>query len=365
MHHKPLPMNKQSDHLPLADQGTTHEADALYAEVRAILEVARNRAVRSVNVEMVRAYWAIGHAIVEREQAGKGRAGYGEQIIVLLSKRLGHEFGRGFTSTNLKYMRQFYLAYPKGHALRDELSWTHYRLLMRVDKPEARAFYEEEATRGRWSTRELERQVNSLFFERAALSSSKQEMLASIEKSSESYSPQEFVKDPYVLEFLNLPQSPDYNEADLESALIAHLQEFLLELGRGFAFVGRQQRLTIDGDHFYVDLVFYNRLLKCFVLIDLKVGKLTHQDLGQMQLYVNYYTREMLEDWENPTIGILLCADKNDTVVKYTLPEGQRQIFASRYQLQLPSEEELVAELRREQEALTLRKSLNDPDQKH
>jgi predicted nuclease of restriction endonuclease-like (RecB) superfamily len=304
---------------------------------------------------MVRAYWSVGQAIVEQEQKGRGRAGYGERLIESLAERLSEEFGRGFTATNLRYFRQFYLNFPIHHALRDELSWTHYRLLSRVENLDARLFYEREAAQQSWSTRELERQIGSLFYERVVLSSGKRVMLAENRSQAERYSPEEFVKDPYVLEFLGLPESPALREADLEAALLSHLQEFLLELGKGFAFVARQQRITLDGDHFYVDLVFYNRLLRCFVLIDLKVGKLTHQDLGQMQLYVNYYTREQREEWENPAIGILLCADKNDTVVRYTLPEGQQQIFASRYRLQLPSEEDLAEELRREQAALESR----------
>jgi predicted nuclease of restriction endonuclease-like (RecB) superfamily len=258
-------------------------------------------------------------------------------------------------------MRQFYLTFPKSHALRDELSWTHYRLLLKVEKPEARAFYEQEAAEQNWSTRELERQITSLFYERALMSADKRRMLTHARTKAEKYEPKEFVKDPYVLEFLGLKESPTLNESQLETALLNHLQEFMLELGKGFAFVGRQQRITIDGDHFYTDLVFYNRLLRCFVLIYLKMGKLTPQDLGQMQLYVNYYTREMREEWENPAIGILLCADKNDAVVRYTLPEEQQQIFAARYRLYLPSEEELAAELRREQASLSLHANLNRP----
>jgi predicted nuclease of restriction endonuclease-like (RecB) superfamily len=310
---------------------------------------------------MVRAYWLVGQAIVEHEQKGKDRADYGERLIESLSERLTVEFGKGFTTTNLKYMRQFYLTFPKSHALRDELSWTHYRLLLKVEKPEARAFYEQEAAEQNWSTRELERQITSLFYERALMSADKRRMLTHARTKAEKYEPKEFVKDPYVLEFLGLKESPTLNESQLETALLNHLQEFMLELGKGFAFVGRQQRITIDGDHFYTDLVFYNRLLRCFVLIYLKMGKLTPQDLGQMQLYVNYYTREMREEWENPAIGILLCADKNDAVVRYTLPEEQQQIFAARYRLYLPSEEELAAELRREQASLSLHANLNRP----
>ncbi|MEW6737623.1 MAG: PDDEXK nuclease domain-containing protein [Acidobacteriota bacterium] len=325
----------------------------LYERVREILDVARQRVSRSINVEMVQAYWLIGQAIVEHEQKGKKRAGYGEQLIESLSQHLKAEGISGFSKNNLWYMRQFYLTFPeKLHALRGELSWTHYRLLLKVESSEARAFYEVEAAEGNWSTRELERQITSFFFERTALSKQKRRMLQKAREESEKYSPQDFIKDPYVLEFLNLRESSHLTESKLEKALLDHLQEFLLELGKGFCFVARQQRITIDGDHFYIDLVLYNRLLRSFILVDLKLGKLTHQDIGQMQLYTNYYSREMREEWENPTIGILLCADKNDAVVRYTLPEGEQSIFTARYKLYLPSEEEIVNEIKREQEQL-------------
>jgi predicted nuclease of restriction endonuclease-like (RecB) superfamily len=321
---------------------------SLYAQVREILDNARNRVARSVNSEMVRAYWQIGQVIVEHEQAGEERAEYGARLLESLAERMKADGIKGFTLTNLKYMRQFFLLFPKSHALRGELSWTHYRLLLKVERSAAREWYEAEAADQHWSTRQLERQINSLFWERAALSTEKKNMVSKARDAAEKYSPADFVKDPYVLEFLGLKESPDLTESQLESALLGHLQEFLLELGRGFSFVARQQRISLDGDHFYIDLVFYNRLLKCFVLIDLKLGKLTHQDLGQMQFYTNYYTREIREEWENPAIGILLCADKNEAVVRYTLPENQDQIFAARYRLQLPSEEELAAELTNE-----------------
>jgi predicted nuclease of restriction endonuclease-like (RecB) superfamily len=345
----------------------------LYDQVREILEEARQKAARSVNAEMVRAYWPIGQAIVEREQQGQERAGYGERVVEQLARRMADEGMKGFGRNNLWYMRQFYRAFPEIlHAPRGEsgigLTWTHYRLLLKVEGAEARAFYEREAAGGRWTTRELERQIGSLSYERALLSRDKARALAENREQAQAraataspagpYAAAEFIKDPYVLEFLGLPDAAPPSESDLEAALLRHLQEFLLELGKGFSFVGSQQRLTLDGDHFYVDLVFYNRLLRCFVLIDLKVGKLTHGDIGQMQLYVNYYNREVREEWEEPTIGILLCADKNAAVVRYTLPEGQSQVFASRYRLQLPSEAELVQEIRREQEAQERRQAL-------
>lgn len=343
---------------PTSDVVNPDDVQELYTQVRAIVTAARAQAVRSVNVHMVQAYWKIGQAIVEFEQQGRPRADYGTGLIESLAQKLAAEVGTGFQARNLWWMRDFYQSFPNLNALRTELSWTHYRLLLKVDNSHARAFYEQESATQHWSTRELERQITSLYYERAAVSASQETVLSQAHVQAEHYTPQDFIKDPYVLEFLKLKESSALSEADLETALLDHLQEFLLELGKGFAFVSRQQRLTIDGDHFYVDLVFYNRLLRCFVLVDLKVGKLTHQDLGQMQLYVNYYTLEIKEEWENPTLGILLCADKNDAVVNYTLPQGDQQIFASRYRLQLPSEEELVAELRREQELLSFQQRL-------
>ena len=296
--------------------------------------------------------------IVEQEQQGQQRAEYGKGLLVELSQRLTAEFGRGFDRTNLQQMRGFYLAYQIRDALRHELSWTHYRLLLRVEKPEARAFYEAEAVSSRWSTRELERQIHSLLFERLALSRDREGVLALAEKGHEIQQPSDLIKDPYVLEFTGLPQSERYLESDLEQALIDKLREFLLELGKGFAFMARQQRITLDGQHYWIDLVFYNRLTRSFVLIDLKVGTLTHQDLGQMQMYVNYYQREITTPDENPPIGIVLCADKSEAVVRYTLPEDNQQIFASRYKLYLPTESELAAELQRERQAIELDRHL-------
>jgi len=339
------------------------DAGNLYTQVRAILDEARGRATRLVNVEMVRAYWLVGQAIVEQEQRGKDRAGYGEQLIESLAERLKADGNKGFDKSNLWHMRKFYLSFPQIlDALRRELSWTHYRLLLKVDRPEARSFYEQETAKQNWSTRELERQISSMLYERAALSTRKGQVITRARSGAERYEAQDFVKDPYILEFLGLKESPALSESQLEVALLDHLQEFLLELGKGFSFVARQQRITIEGDHFYVDLVFYNRLLRAFVLIDLKIAKLTHRDIGQMQMYVNYYTREVREEWEAPAIGILLCAEKNDAVVRYTLPEGERQIFASRYQLYLPSEADLAAELSRERELLELRGKLESDE---
>jgi len=331
-----------------------------YERIRAILDEARSRAYRAINTAMVTAYWEIGRVIVEEEQRGQQRAEYGRALLADLSKRLKSQFGKGFDRTNLQQMRALYLAYPICDALRHELTWTHYRLLLRVEKPEVRAFYEAEAVNARWSTRELERQIHSLLFERLALSRDRDGVLALAEKGHEIQQPSDLIKDPYVLEFTGLPQGERYLESDLEQALIDKLREFLLELGKGFAFMARQQRITLDGQHYWIDLVFYNRLTRCFVLIDLKVGMLTHQDLGQMQMYVNYYQRELTAPDENPPIGIVLCTDKSEAVVRYTLPEGNQQIFASRYKLYLPTEAELAAELQRERRAIELHQRLRE-----
>jgi predicted nuclease of restriction endonuclease-like (RecB) superfamily len=322
--------------------------DTLYRQVHEILTAARDRAWQAVNAAMVGAYWEVGRVIVEDEQAGKGRADYGRRVLEGLARRLQVEFGKGFDPSNLRNMRSFFLTYPIRDALRHDLSWTHYRLLLRVDNPDARAFYEAEAINARWSTRELERQIGSLLFDRLALSRDKAGVMDLARKGHEITRPSDLVKDPLVLEFTGLRQHERFRESDLERALIAKLEQFLLELGKGFAFMGRQHRVTLDGEHFFIDLVFYNRLTRSFVLLDLKVGKLTHQDLGQMQMYVNYYQREMTVPDENPPIGIVLCTDKSEAVVRYALPEGNTQIFASRYKLHLPTEEELAAEVQRE-----------------
>jgi predicted nuclease of restriction endonuclease-like (RecB) superfamily len=320
----------------------------IYTQIRDILTRSRSRAWQAVNQEMVVCYWEIGRVLVEEEQDGEERAAYGKRVIKDLSIKLTNEFGKGFDTSNLWNMRAFYNAYPKLDALRRELSWTHYRILLRVEKPEARSFYEQETMNARWSTRELERQIASLLFERLALSRDKEGMLDLAQKGHEVSRPEDLIKDPYVLEFAGLQQNERFYEKDLESALIGRLKDFLLELGKGFAFMSRQQRISLDGKHFYIDLVFYNRLTRSFVLIDLKVGELTHQDMGQMQMYVNYYQRDITSPDENPPIGIILCSEKSEAVVRYTLPEGNNQIFASRYKLYLPSEEELASEIKKE-----------------
>lgn len=322
-----------------------------YEQIKKILSEARNKVYQTANFAMVEAYWNIGKSIVE-QQGGEEKAEYGVRLIAELSKQMTADFGKGFTAANVKNMRQFYLAFPKSYALRSELSWTHYRLLMRVENENARQFYIEEAIKSNWSTRQLERQINTFFYERLLSSQNKGKVSDEIQKLEPVKVPEDIIRDPYVLEFLGLNPKDDFYESDLEEALITHLQKFLLELGRGFSFVARQKRITFDGRHFRIDLVFYNYILKCFVLIDLKIGDLTHQDLGQMQMYVHYYERELMNEGDNLPIGIVLCADKSESVVKYTLPKNETQIFASKYKLYLPSEEELSEELQREYRAL-------------
>ena len=333
--------------------------EQLFDRVSLIIEDAKHKIVHTINNTIVQSYWSIGKEIIEEEQRGQLRAEYGKSIINNLSERLTEQYGMNFNSRNLRFMRQFYKVYPNWNAVSSELSWTHYRFLIRIDDPVKRSFYEIECANNNWSTRELDRQINSLLFERLALSKDKESVLSLAKKGQQLATPDDLVKDPYVLEFLGLPQSERLLERDLESALIEHLQHFLLELGKGFSFVARQKRITMDVEHFYIDLVFYNYILKCFVLIDLKVGRLTHQDLGQMQMYVNYYRKEMMADDDNPPIGIVLCADKSEAVVKYTLPEGNKHIFASRYKLYLPTEDELKAEIQRERAMLRIEADIN------
>ena len=334
--------------------------DELYTSIRTILDSAKSQVSKAVNFAMVDAYWNIGKMIVEEEQNGSGRAGYGDQLLKDLSKKLTKEFGRGLSVTNLRNMRLFYQSFQKHQTLSDVLSWSHYLLLTKIKEEDKRSFFFVEAIESKWSVRELERQISSLLFERLTLSKDKEAVLEVANKGHELNSPKDIVKDPYVLEFLNLKQNPALYEKDIENALIEHLQEFLLELGKGFCFVARQQRITIDGDHFYIDLVFYNRITKCFVIIDLKAGKLTHQDVGQMQMYTNYYKRTQMMEGENEPIGILLCSEKNDAVVKFTLPEDNQQIFASKYKLYLPTEEELKSEIIREREIIEVEKKINE-----
>lgn len=317
--------------------------DGFYSRISDLLKSARKTVVQSVNKTIVDTYFEIGRLIVEEEQNGKSKAEYGQNLITELSQKLTTEFGKGFSTTNLKQMRTFYLTYSKGQTVSDEfgLSWSHYLMLMRIDNEEERKFYEIETSQNSWSLRELQRQFDSALYERLALSRNKNEVRKLSEKGHTIEKAQDSLKDPYVLEFLGLPEETKYSETELEQKLIDKLEHFLLELGKGYTFVGRQVRFTFDDKHFRIDLVFYNRLLQCFVLIDLKIGEITHQDLGQMQMYVNYYDRFVKLDTENKTIGIILCKKKNDTLVEITLPENNEQIFASKYMTVLPSKKEL------------------------
>jgi predicted nuclease of restriction endonuclease-like (RecB) superfamily len=317
-------------------------------DISHILRQAQVNAYRSINQAMVQAYWLVGRRIVEEEQQGESKAAYGKGVIKSLSVALQQEFGKGFSVDNLENMRRFYVAYPISETLSRksetpdfQLSWSHYQVLTRIENKDERAFYEIEATQNSWSLRELKRQFDSALYLRLALSTDKAGILKLGQEGQIVESPQDAVKDPYILEFLQLKEHYRYSENDIENALIDKLEHFLLELGKGFTFVARQKRISFDERHFYIDLVFYNRLLRCFVIIDLKIGDLKHQDLGQMQMYVNYYDRFVKLEEENKTIGIVLCQDKSETLVEITLPEDNQQIFASRYQTVLPSKEEL------------------------
>ena len=335
---------------PVAINTTLHQA------IRQLLLAARTQVRQTVNTTMVQTYWLIGQKIVEDEQGGHKRAAYGKQVLPELARRLGEEFGPGFDVSNLRNMRQFYLCFPIRDAVRRELSWTHYRLLLRVDSQEARQWYVNEAATQNWSTRALERQIGSLYFDRLLLSQDKaavnaeaQANLAALDES-----PRAFVRDPVMLEFLGLPDTGRLLEATLETALMDKLQQFLMELGKGFAFVARQQRISTETQDFYIDLVFYNYLLKCFVLVDLKVGKLAHQDVGQMDMYVRVFDQHHRQEGDNPTLGLILCSERNAAVAKYSLLADKPQLFASKYQALMPTEAELQAELERDRALLEM-----------
>ena len=324
---------------------TDNSSETAYKTIRTYVVEAQQKVYYAVNSAMVEAYWNIGKAIYEF--CGENdRAAYGEQVLSDISGKLTTEFGKGYSISNLRSMRRFYLAFQKQQTLSAELSWSHYQLLMRVENEKARAFYAEEAVKSGWSVRQLQRQINTLYYHRILASKEKESVAAEIQKTVPKPEYEQIIKDPYVLEFLDLPPNEHFYESTLEQALIDHLQKFLLELGRGFSFVARQKHFNMDGRHFYIDLVFYNYILKCFVLIDLKTEDLTHQDIGQMQMYVNYYTRELMNEGDNPPIGILLCADKSETLVRYTLPEDSYQIYAAKYLPYMPTEEELKRELK-------------------
>ena len=317
----------------------------LYDEVKKIISSARQNAVRSVDFCRVQMYWHIGKRILETEQQGKERAEYGAYLLKTLAKKLEPEYGSGFSFRQLNFCRQFYRMYPIMNALRSQLNWTQYRLLIAIGDDSKREYYELEAINNCWTARELERQINSQLYERLLLSNDKERVLAVARRERIPQQPYEIIKDPMVLEFLGLERESSYYEKDVESLIITHLQKFLLELGNGFTFVARQKRILLEDDEFFVDLVFYNRLLRCFVIVELKTEKLTHQDLGQLQMYVNYYDRLEKTPEEKPTIGILLCTAKNDTVVRMTLPQDNASILASQYQLYLPTQDQLKNEV--------------------
>jgi predicted nuclease of restriction endonuclease-like (RecB) superfamily len=373
--------------------------ESLFLDICSILETSRNHAARTVNSAHSISCWLIGWRMIEFEQTGKIRAEYGKTVLKNISLRLKAKYGSGFSVSGIQYMRAFYVQYPDfleiQHAMRvksqiqhtlfvkseksqfsnnniasilkgsiekpwkpgihnPDLSWTHYRILLKIKRLDVRNFYEIETIKSGWTARELERQINSLLFERLLKSRDKKGLMALANKGNEIINPVDIMKDPFVLEFLDLPESHKLVETKLETALISKLKDFLLELGYGFAFIGRQKRLTLDGDHFYTDLVFYHIKLKCYVIIDLKTKKLTHGDIGQMLMYVNYYDREIKCKDDNPTLGLILCTEKNDTVVKYVLDEQQQQIFAGKYQFELPTEEELIVELKKELKQVNL-----------
>ncbi len=331
-----------------------------YQHIKQLIEQARTRVKTAVNFAMVDLYWSIGQQIVEQEQAGESRAEYGKALLKQLAERLTNEFGAGFDQSNLRYMRLFFQKFPIRDALRHELGWTQYRILSKVNNEKARYWYMNEAADNAWSSRALERQVEVLYYERL-LSSQFDEGIRQegIEKiKALPTSPLDFIRDPYVLDFMQLPDNHKLYEDDLEQGLLDNIQQFLLELGKGFAFVARQQLIKADDESFKIDLVFYNYLLKCFVLIDLKIGKLTHKDIGQMDMYVRMYEDLKRPEGDNPTIGIVLCSEKNEAVVKYSVLKDSQQLFASKYLTYLPTEEELRAEIEKDREILERTKRL-------
>lgn len=319
----------------------------LVSEIRSIIETSRSNAVRSVDFCRVQMYWQIGRRIVEEEQGGQARAEYGKSLIKNLAKELEPEFGSGFGKRQLDYSKKFYLEFPIVHTLYAQLNWSQYKWLLDIADKDKREYYILETINNCWTARQMKRQINSMLYERLLLSNDKESVLAMARKERAPEAPQEIVKDPMVLEFLGLEKRTHYYESDLETELINHLQEFILELGNGFTFVARQKRILLEDDEFFIDLVFYNRLARRFVIFELKTGEVTHQDLGQLQMYVNYYDRTEKLPEENPTIGILLCTAKNDTLVKMTLPSDNNTIVASKYQLYLPTEQQLIAEVER------------------
>ena len=331
------------------------EFNYVFDNIKDLIINSRNKVYQAVNTEMLNLYWNIGKIIMEIQQ-GDERASYGDAVLDRLSQKLTDEFGKGFSKRNLERMRKFYIYFPIATTVSSQLSWSHYLELIKIDEEPKRKFYLNECINSRWSVRELQRQRASLLYERLTMSADKEKVLELSEKGQILKTSKDLVKDPFVLEFLDIKENTNYLESNLEKNLLEHLKEFLLELGKGFSFIGSQVRITLDGEHFYPDLVFYNRLLKCFVIIDLKIGKVTHQDIGQMQMYVNYYDREIKSEDENKTIGILLSTNKSETIVKYTLPLDNNTIFSSEYKLHMPTEQELISVVEEEKKNFELNK---------
>ncbi len=324
----------------------------LYSAVRDILITARGKAYTAINFAMVQSYWQIGKLITEEELGGKNRAEYGKQIMTELSARLTSEFGKGFDSRELRRICQFYRCFPKWDALRPELSWSHYRRLVSVENPNAREWYMNEAAESVWSTRQLDRQISTFYYDRIVASHDTESVRSEAVEKISAITPEAYIKDPLVLEFLDLKEYPALRESVLEQALIDNLQNFLLELGRGFCFVARQKRMRYDDEDFYLDLVFYHSILKCHVLIDLKIGKLTHQDVGQMDSYIRMYDDLYKNPDDNPTIGLILCSQKNEAIARYSVLNDAKQIFASKYLLTLPTPEQLQHEIEEERKKI-------------
>ena len=329
------------------------EFNSFFNNIKDLVMNSRNKVYQTVNTEMLNLYWNIGKAIMEIQQ-GDERASYGDAVLEKLSQKLTNEFGKGFSKRNLERMRKFYICFPIATTLSSQLSWSHYLELIKIDEEAKRNFYFNECINSKWSVRELGRQRDSLLYERLTIYADKEKAKKLSEKGQILKTSKDLIKDPFVLEFLDIKENTKYLESDLEKNIIEHLKEFLLELGKGFSYIGNQVRITLGEEHFYPDLVFYNRLLKCFVIIDLKVGKVSHQDIGQMQMYVNYYDREIKQNDENKTIGILLSTNKNETVVKYTLPEDNKTIFSSEYRLHMPTEQELISAVEEEKKNFEL-----------
>ncbi|MGF7076905.1 PDDEXK nuclease domain-containing protein [Mucilaginibacter sp. 3215] len=321
---------------------------SVIADIQAIILQAKDKAIRLVDHERTLMYWQIGQRIFEEEQQGKDRADYGNYLTKFIADQLEPEYGSGFSKRQIELFRQFYRTFPIANTVYSQLSWSQYKVIIRLDSQDKRDFYIAETIKNNWTVRQLERQIHSSLWERLLMSNDRDSVLAVARNEREPSDAKEIIKDPMYLEFLGLHREASYYEKDLEQAIITHLHDFLLEMGNGFAFVARQKRLHIDGDEFFIDLVFYNRLLQCFVIIEIKTTKFTHQDMGQLQMYVNYYDRYEKKDFEKPTIGILLCAEKNNAVVKISLPEDNKTIFASEYKLYLPTEQQLIEEVKKE-----------------